>query len=234
MKKSSKLIRASGILFVLTLITSCFVGGTFAKYITVGEGNDSARVAKWGVEVAVTGDGFHTTYEKDDDSSTIQTNTVISADKVLAPGTEGTFGGVSITGTPEVAVKIEATADVTLSGWNVSYDNKFYCPLIFTIGNTTINGLDYSTATAGGDDSFESDIKEAIEQATSREVEAGTDLSAIGNSITYSWEWPFEGATGNTHNQSDELDTLLGNNAAAGTNVPTISIDVTTTVTQID
>ena len=53
MKKNSKLMRASFVLLVLTLITSCFVGGTFAKYVSEGEGTDSARVAKWGVEVTV-------------------------------------------------------------------------------------------------------------------------------------------------------------------------------------
>lgn len=236
MKKSNKLMRASSILLVLTLITSCFVGGTFAKYVTEGEGNDSARVAKWGVEVEVIGDGFKTEYGKDDATAQISGNTVISStkDNIVAPGTEGTFGGVKITGTPEVAVKIETTADVELSGWNVGFGGEFYCPLVFIIGQKTINGLDYSKSTAGGADSFEAAIKNAIQDATSKEVEAGTDLSTIGNSITYSWAWPFEDGKGTVANQNDTLDTLLGNNAAMGTNVPKISIDVTTTVTQID
>lgn len=234
MKKNSKLMRASFVLLVLTLITSCFVGGTFAKYVSEGEGTDSARVAKWGVEVTVTGDGFHTTYSKDDVNSSVGSNTVISSNEknVLAPGTKGTFGGVKITGTPEVAVKIETTADVDLSGWYVDGGN-FYCPVVFKIGNETINGLDYSSASAGGAASFEAAIKKAIQDATTKEIPANTDLSTIGENITYSWEWPFESATGGAANQSDELDTLLGNNAA-GSNVPTISIDVTTTVTQID
>ena len=234
MKKNSKLMRASFVLLVLTLITSCFVGGTFAKYVSEGEGTDSARVAKWGVEVTVTGDGFHTTYSKDDVKSSVSSDTVISSNEknVLAPGTKGTFGGVKITGTPEVAVKIETTADVDLSGWDVD-GGHFYCPVVFKIGNETINGLDYSSASAGGAASFEAAIKEAIQDATTQEVEAGTDLNNIGENITYSWEWPFESATGTAANQSDELDTLLGNNAAEGI-APTISIDVTTTVTQID
>lgn len=234
MKKNSKLMRASFVLLVLTLITSCFVGGTFAKYVSKGEGTDSARVAKWGVEVTVTGDGFHTTYSKDDVNSSVGADTVISSDddNVLAPGTKGTFGGVKITGTPEVAVKIETTADVDLSGWDVDGGN-FYCPVVFKIGNETINGLDYSSASAGGAASFEAAIKKAIQDATTQEVEAGTDLNNIGEKITYSWEWPFEDATGTAYDQSDALDTLLGNNAAEGY-APTISIDVTTTVTQID
>lgn len=237
MKKSNKLMRASGILLVLTLITSCFVGGTFAKYVTTGEGKDSARVAKWGVEVEVTGDGFHPTYGKDDPNSNIKGSTVISLDdsNVVAPGTEGTFGGVTISGQPEVAVEVKTTADVTLSGWNVGTDGEFYCPLKFTIGNTTINGLDYSKSTAGGENSFQYAIKKAIEDATTRQIAAGTDLSSVGQGITYSWEWPFENGTG-SQNQSDALDTVLGNNAADAdsSNDPTITIKVTTTVTQID
>lgn len=46
MKRNNKLMRASGFLLVLTLITSCFVGGTFAKYVSRAETSDSARVAK--------------------------------------------------------------------------------------------------------------------------------------------------------------------------------------------
>lgn len=234
MKRNTKLMRASGILLVLTLITSCFVGGTLAKYVTSGEGNDSARVAKWGVVVEVEGNGFRTSYGKDDINSNIKGKTVISADgKVVAPGTKGTFGGVTITGTPEVAVKIDTTAEVELSGWNVGADDEFYCPLKFTVGDQTVNGLDFSKSTAGGEDSFQSAIKKAIEDATTQEVEAGTDLSTIGDSITYSWEWPFEGGTGTATAQDDVLDTKLGDNAANGS-APTISIDVTTTVTQID
>lgn len=233
--KRNRWMRAGGLLVVLTLITSCFVGGTFAKYVTENEGMDTARVAKWGVVVTVTGDGFKTSYGKDYAYSNVEGDTVISSteEKVVAPGTKGTFGGVEITGKPEVAVKIETTADVDLSGWNVADGDEFYCPLVFKIGDTTINGLDYSKSTAGGEGSFENAIKDAIQKATTKEVEANTDLTEIGENITYSWEWPFENATGDVANQSDELDTKLGNNAANG-NAPTVSITVKTTVTQID
>lgn len=238
MKKSNKLMKASGILLVLTLITSCFMGGTLAKYVSEGTGEDSARVAKWGVKVEVTGDGFHPTYGKDDATADLEGNMVVSLDgsNVVAPGTKGTFGGVKISGQPEVAVKITTTADVQLSGWNVGSDGEFYCPLKFTIGDTTINGLDYSKTMAGGDNSFQAAIKKAIEDATTQEVAAGTDLSKIGESITYSWEWPFENGTGTAINQDDLLDTKLGDNAADtdDSNNPTITIHVTTTVTQID
>lgn len=247
MKKSSKLMGASGILLVLTLITSCFVGGTFAKYITRADGEDSARVAKWGVEVEVTGDGFKTTYGKDDFNSNVSGNTVISSteDKVVAPGTKGTFGGLSIAGKPEVAVKIETTADVQLSGWNIGSEGEFYCPLVFNIGDQVICGLHYSKNTAGGESSFEDAIKKAIHDATTAEYAAGTDLRTVGEDITYSWVWPFVDTDHKTcstatsthvNNQTDELDTELGNNAADqdDSNDPKVVITVTTTVTQIN
>ena len=244
MKQNSKLMRASGILLVLTLMTSCFVGGTFAKYVSEGQGEDAARVARWGVVVTIKGDGFHTSYMKDDTSSTVQSDTVISAgevngiNNVVAPGTKGQFGGVEITGTPEVAVKVTTTAEVTLSGWNIAGTDgtEFYCPLKFMIGDQTINGLDYSLSTAGGESSFENAIKTAIQNATTQQLEAGSNLSSVGEGITYSWEWPFENSSGDAISQSDELDTLLGNNAADDdpSNDPTITIHVTTTVTQID
>lgn len=235
MKKSNKLMRVSGVLLVLTLITSCFVGGTFAKYVSEGKGDDTARVAKWGVEVEVKGDGFKTKYGKDDLNSSITGSTVISSseDKVVAPGTKGTFGGIKITGTPEVAVQIKTTADVKFENWDVQENGDFYCPLVFTIGDKTINGLDYSKETAGEADSFAFAIKDAIEKATSKGITPNTDLSEIGKDITYSWEWPFEKATGTGCNQSDELDTKLGNNAANG-NAPRVKIDIKTTVTQIN
>lgn len=197
--KGSKLPKLAALLLVLTLVTTCFVSGTFAKYVSEGEGEDAARVAKWGVKVEITGDGFKTTYGKDEVNANVDGPTVVSSttEKVVAPGGE------------------------------------FYCPLVFTIGDTKINGLDYSSTTAGGEGSFESAIKTAIQNATTKEYEAGTDLSAAGEGITYSWTWPFQNATGTATNPDDELDTLLGDNAANG-QPATISITVTTTVTQID
>lgn len=234
----NRLMKASAFLLVSTMATSCFVGSTFAKYVSEGKGEDSARVAKWGVEVEVTGDGFKTEYGKDDHESNVEGNTVISSteEKVVAPGTKGTFGGVTITGTPEVAVKIDTTATVDLSGWNVANDGEFYCPLKFTIGDKTINGLDYSKDVAGGESSFEYAIKDAIQKATTQQLKPNTDLSEVGKGITYSWEWPFEGSTGKVANQDDELDTILGDNAADGDtgNDPKINITVKTTVTQIN
>ena len=64
--KKNWTMRAAVLMLVLVLITSCFVGGTFAKYVTSGSGTDSARVAKFGVTVTASGDLFAKEYATDD------------------------------------------------------------------------------------------------------------------------------------------------------------------------
>lgn len=247
MKKSSKLMRASGILLVLTLITSCFVGGTFAKYVSKGEGNDSARVAKWGVVVTGAGDAFSKEYATDDETVKDSIGVSVKSDvAVIAPGTSGEFKGISLTGTPEVAVKINTIATVDLGGDWILDSGKFYCPIIFNINGVKISGLEYSSA-----EEFEADLKTKIEGAASGNVQAGVNLANPSNpldvptlfqkngdgSSKIKWEWAFEDG----HNQldtyaikqTDEDDTELGNKAVDG-DAPTISLKLETTVTQID
>ena len=83
-------LKLAGILLALVLVTSCFVGGTFAKYVTKGTGSDSARVAKFGVKVTANGTMFAKEYDTDTENvkATIA-KSVFSTDKVIAPGTKG-------------------------------------------------------------------------------------------------------------------------------------------------
>lgn len=263
--KKIKFSKVTAFILLAVIVTSCFAGGTFAKYVTEGEGSDTARVAKWGVTVDVTGNGFAQTYVKDDgqklpDNDTYSvrstgseeitftwslagggsSSTIEDVANLVAPGTSGEFGGISISGTPEVAVKVETTANVVFSGdWEVYEDRGsyyFYCPLKFTIGDKTINGLDYSGSngtTKGGKDGFIRDIADAIN--SSDNYKRGTPLGSLGsNTTTYSWSWPFENATSDIGcDQDNTLDTELGTKAT-GENPPAVYITVTTTVTQIN
>lgn len=252
MKKNNALMRASGILLVLTLGTSCFVGGTFAKYVTENQGADTARVAKWGVEVSVKGveDLFKSSYDKDYTSAILNGDTVVSNTSmdVFAPGTKGTLGETSITGTPEVTVKVDTEATVTVENWNINVGSgdEFYCPLIFTVtdgaGNpTTVSGINCDSAEA-----LKSALENEIEKAYSKEFAAGTTLDNEFDQFTISWEWPYVGdGEDNTYGssnwasqsgQTDEKDTALGNKAAEGSesDAPKITVDLKTTVTQID
>ena len=218
--KKTKFMRAALLLLVLTLITSCFVGGTFAKYTTSGNGTDTARVAKFGVRVNGNGNLFAKEYAKTDASFTLATNSVVSTEKnVVAPGTSGEMTKMTLTGTPEVAVRVSYTGEAKLEGWIVN--DEFYCPLVVKVNDTEIK-MDTQITSAK---QFADAINDAI-KGYSRDYIAGTDLSTIPNdSLKISWSWGFDGDNVN--------DTVLGD-AAADDNASSITVKVTTTVTQID
>ena len=235
--KKNWTLRAAVLMFALVLITSCFVGGTFAKYVTSGSGTDSARVAKFGVTVTANGTMFAKEYATDDQTvvGTIA-KSVISTDKVVAPGTEsnGDFVAATVTGTPEVAVRVSYkldTATLQLENWKDG-DGKFYCPLVFKVktpdGNTVISGMEFQTAEA---------MKAALVNAVAaytKDYAPGTDLSGkAAETLAISWEWPFETGTDADKPANNIRDTFLGDEAAAG-RAATVSLTLATTVTQID
>lgn len=238
-------LRAAGLLFALVLITSCFVGGTFAKYVTTGSGHESARVAKFGVTMSVANDtAFKKTYDTDNDSvSTTITNSVNSSgsENLVAPGTEGSnFVVLSISGKPEVAVnvKIEASGtDVFLNAseypdlTTAADGDKFklttdYYPITYTLTKTGER-----TPVAEGKLKVITDYLNGL----SKDYPANTNLTSAIGEYKLSWEWKFEGG-------NDKADTLLGAITAGGmTTLPTLGtygtgvhLILTATVTQID
>lgn len=213
--KKTKFMRAALLLLVLTLITSCFVGGTFAKYTTSNTGKDNARVAKFGVEISATGsDAFSTFYDSKESATVKSSNT----DKVVAPGTKGSFTAATVTGSPEVSVKVTNEGTVDL-GDNWTASGVYYCPLEVTVGTTTLKGTDAEYTNV---QEFEAAIKKKIDDTT-KDYAAGTSINGNESIPAISWEWKFEG-------NDNTKDTALGN----ATNAATISIEVKTTVTQID
>ena len=232
--KKNWTLRAAVLMLALVLITSCFVGGTFAKYVTSGDAADYARVAKWGVTVTAheTGDIFAKSYD----------NTVIAEGeyKVIAPGTKKDNAAlVTLSGQPEVSVRVTYSAEhFSLTGnWVGDVTGKFYCPLIIkvtgkvgdTVKTETINCVEKTSAKE-----VETAVKNAV-AACSATYGPNTDLSTVaGDGLKISWEWPFEGTK--NPGQTDEMDTYLGDQAAktSDLDVPSIHIPVTATVTQID
>ena len=219
--KKNKMMRIASVLLVAVILTTCAISGTFAKYVTSGNGSDTARVAKFGVTVSGTADTFKETYAKDDNSFTLAANTVVSTEDVVAPGTSGSMAAFTITGTPEVAVRVEFAGTLELGDKWVDAGANYYCPLEITVGSTTFKGTDYASA-----DLFETAVNTKIATYT-KDYEANTNLSTIGaDAPAISWEWAFNG-------NDDVKDTYLGDQAAAG-DAATISLYVTATVTQID
>ena len=221
-KKKNVLMRSAGLLLVLVLVTSCFVGSTFAKYTVGGTGSDSARVAKFGVNVTANGTMFAREYATDDRSAGTIIKSVISTDKVVAPGTKGNMASMTLTGTPEVAVRVGyAVNKFELKGWTTDGTTE-YCPLVFTVGTASYKIGDAGITSVSD---LQDKVKAAI-TAYSKDYEANTDLSGVGaDSLKVSWAWAFEG--------DDAKDTALGSRAAED-KAATVELEITTTVTQID
>lgn len=249
MKKNRCLKIASGLL-LLVFVTTCAIGTTLAKYTTGGNAQDSARVAKWGVKLEMEGDSmFSNEYTGMDDAITVKGE----SGTVVAPGTASnstTAACFSISGKPEVAVKIDVTltinndiflkaatgkyTDPTYAGKNVAV-SKFdlgadYYPVVFTLKQV---------ATAAGNPTPDfsvsgnlATIKAALATYSATATYApNTDLTAT---FELSWAWAFDG--------NDKADTYLGNLMAeqnpdsltADDYSTQISYTLSITVTQVD
>lgn len=232
----NRMMRIAALMLALTLMTSCFVGGTFAKYTTAGESKDSARVAKFGVVVTgTTGNAnqmFAQEYAKDDGSYNKSGVTVAASVNVVAPGTNGSFSNFAVTGTPEVAVRVSYTVELELENWKAdtdndgSYDDE-YCPIIIYVNDVPyyINGDDIKTV---------EDLKNAVKYAITTkgaDYAPGSDLSQVNDDLNIRWAWAFEGGV---PSQNNEFDTDLGNWALYENFAPTMTVNVTCTIEQID
>lgn len=223
--KKNKMMRAASFLLVAVLLTTSVISGTFAKYVTSANATDSARVAKWGVEINTTDyDMFDENYNTDANTFGYTAQYSVSAgEDVVAPGTTKALNMTDITGVPEVAVNVKYEAVLTLTNWEVDGDE--YCPIVFNVGGETY-GTDDTGATHKSADIAA--LKTAVETAiaaSSANYEPGENLSTTATSPEVTWSWAYEG--------DDAKDTALGDVAADG-NAATISLKVTTTVTQID
>ena len=223
--KKNIMMRVASALFVSVLLSTCAISNTFAKYVSTGSSENSARVAKWGVTVTGTSDMFANEYTKDDNSFTLATNTVVSTEDVVAPGTGGTMTNFTITGTPEVAVRVNFEGNLDLGDkwiYKDGVNDSYYCPIEITVGDTTFKGTSYASASE-----FEKAVNDKI-ATFSNDYEANKDLSTIGaDAPSISWAWAFE-------DNDDVKDTYLGDQATTEGNAATISLNVTATVTQID
>lgn len=149
MKKNVFLKLASALL-VLCLASTCAIGTTFAKYTTADRASDTARVAKWGITVAVSGTLFGSSYANETGGNDIMYGVSDSVeafngtDTIVAPGTENKTGfQVKITGDPEV----EYAVDADLNGKTISdiwLAKGSYAVMVVEYGvneNTVMTGL---------------------------------------------------------------------------------------------
>lgn len=199
-------MRIAILVLALALLTSCFVGSTFAKYTSSSEGTGTATVAKWAFTVndkdvaaseAFTFDFLSTYY---DDATGTNEETGVNGKK-LAPGTKGAFSFEVVNGSD---VKAHYSIDIQVA--DTSVDQLPTNIKFSTDGETYNKSLAEVVATLNGD------------LAYSDGAEGGADEA---NPTVY-WMWAFETTDG------DDEDTTDGIGAGV------ITFEATITATQVD
>lgn len=154
--KRNFMMRLASCILIAVILTTCITFRTYAKYVTSDSANDSARVAKWGVNIVVSGSLFSNAYlDKNkgnipssswstnyvNDHITVATSTD-GEENIIAPGTKSDTGlSIFISGKPEVATKItveknENNSDIFLSVGSYGYMNKLFDKNMFnSLGN---------------------------------------------------------------------------------------------------
>ena len=261
MMKKGMFPRIAAVMLMLTLLSTCVISGTFAKYVTTGSAVAKGRVAKWGVTIDAsgatsTGYPFKSSYDADTESQVDYITgkpiekTVVSVDNagVFAPGTSGSLGAIGVSGTPEVAVRVSYADTIVELGddsdWTVitksDPDGHVYCPLIFTIGDKTI----YMGAAKdeGGTIETIADLEDAIVDAItgfSATYAPGTDLANLGDDVTgeggatIEWAWPFDSAAA-AELRLDGYTMSDEEDTQLAKKGPSITFTLTVTVEQVD
>lgn len=220
--KKTKFMRAALLLLVLTLITSCFVGGTFAKYTTSTTGNDSARVAYWGFDqnASTTIDLFDGEY-----TNVKASGEVDGFSNVIAPGTEKSttfaFGYTNYkTDTikaPEVAYTFTVNPTITGDYDSLDANGSFK----WTLAKGDAAATEYGTVAE-----LLAAIKALSGDSTGTKTynpgELPAAFTAADEVYTIGWKWAFDG--------NDTADTALGNSQT----LENVTFSITITATQVD
>ncbi len=209
--KMNRTMRVAVLMLALTIITSCFVGGTFAKYTSTTTGSSTATVAKWSFKVnnaefAVQPEAtltFNLFDTINDTGNTTDEGDV--ADGRIAPGTAGSFDMI-IANTSEV----NATWTVVLEETNGTD-----IPLQYSVDGTTWT---------------DSVAELVMTDLTGQSLDMNKSTT-----VTVYWRWVFDDNTDGAHaKQNDRSDTALGIYAQNNDTVPTVTITATLTATQVD
>lgn len=197
-EKENRLPKFSTFVLLITILMLTFISGTFSRYTTDVEKEDSAVVAKWDVSLGNASESFelfnksaiYDTYNVTDftQAGTVDTDVKVGEqDAIIAPGTWG-----------KLALELNNNSDVTAK-YDLDYD----------INDT---GVPFEWSADG----------ETWEEDLSAIASAKTGTIAIGKTetLTIYWRWNI----GSTEDDNT-LDTSLG--TSTETINPTISINCT-------
>lgn len=222
--RTNKAMRLAAAVLVLTLLTTCAIGGTFAKYTAKATGTASAHVAKWGFgkDASINLDGlFATFYKSDTEGYVYYTVNSGNNENVIAPGTsrEDSFDfQYAGAGKPEVAYKFS----VDLTGTDPVKKLDDISTFHWTLDGTNYEKFDDLVAAVKKLSGDASGTKEYV-SGQLPDAFYGTDSNASANH-TIGWKWDFTGT------DADTADTALGN----ADPLANFNLTLTVTATQID
>ena len=203
--KYGKMMKGIGVAaLALTVVSSCMVGGTLAKYTTTATGTGSAIVAKWAPSFKDAEGGTYTndTVVKLTDT-TVDPKTV--TDGRIAPGTAGSYSVKVGRGDSEVGFSYTITiSDVNDKPANLDFYDE--------AGTTKLTAVDGVYTLTPNDNTVAAD---ATEEKT----------------ITVNWKWPYQ-ADGADPTANDAADNTAG--AAGGENGTKMTFKVNITATQVE
>jgi hypothetical protein len=227
MKKKNWAMRIGSLAFVLTLVSTSLVSGTFSKYTTTVSGAEQVRVAKFAFNLK---DGTGTFTETQTTEATYDIFTMaddtgvynngVNSSKFIAPGTTGDFNL-----TVENLSEVDVAATFALTETNANN-----IPVYYTYGADTQRYSAVLTGTYdGGAGTYKTlgDLATAMAAAGAR-IEATDGVTAATQAYKLNWYWAFESAG---TQQTDDIDTALGKAYAAP---PAVKLNVACTVTQLD
>ena len=211
MKYGKWMKRVGAAAFALTVVSSCIVGGTLAKYTTTVAGTGSAIVAKWApiFKGGTNGGAFENSVDVKLTDTTLNNKVV---DGKIAPGTDGSFSVQVSKGETEVEFKYSVSiSDLTNRPANL----KFYKDSSF---NTELT---------------ETSVGSGVYELSSDDTMGLTDSE---KTLTVYWKWPYEvsGEATAAAESRDAADSDTGNKATASEAAATMKFKVNCTATQVN
>lgn len=224
MKNINKITMISvGMLLASVLIATVVLSGTIAKFTSVGSSNDTARVAKWGLEITAGSNAAATygTIEETDSEGNVTSFGIATASdgkNIIVPGTKGYLTWMRIQGSPEAAYEIDVEGAFRI-GAGYTDDNRLirggdglpveYFPIIIRL--YTIDQRNGDAKTELGTFSYSDDVtllSTNITNAIKQNFDTTTQQApgSIDKLYIVEWEWLF---TPENPYQSDALDTAL-------------------------
>ena len=209
MKKNKNKI-ATLLLLAIVAVGSYFVAGTYAKYTSEIAGSDNASVAKWAWKI-----------NQEDFKSASDVTRGYTFDLFETIKEADTTSAETDVGDDLIAPGTGGSFDIAIT--NNSEVNATYA-VAFTETNESGIPIEYSVDGS----TWVSNVSGINVPATA------INMGQTASTLTVKWRWAFTGndSTNYTSTQTDATDTALG--FAANDTAPTVQVNATVTVTQVD